>query len=137
MRQIVTTRNGGTEVLQVQESPDPQAGEREVLVAVKAAGLNFADILARQGLYPDGPKKPCVMGYEVSGIIESVGAGVDQSIVGLPVVAMTRFGGQSDKIVVAEAQLFEKPESLSFEQAAAIPVNYLTTYALLVVMGGL
>ncbi|MFZ0061410.1 MAG: medium chain dehydrogenase/reductase family protein [Pyrinomonadaceae bacterium] len=137
MRQIVTTRNGGTEVLQVQEAPDPQAGEAQVVVAVKAAGLNFADILARQGLYPDGPKKPCVMGYEVAGVIESVGPGVDQSIVGLPVVALTRFGGQADKIVVAESQLFEKPESLSFEQAAAIPVNYLTAYALLVVMGGL
>ena len=137
MRQVVTTRNGGTEVLEVQESPDPQAGEGEVVVAVKAAGLNFADILARQGLYPDGPKKPCVMGYEVSGVIESVGPGVDRSIVGLPVVALTRFGGQSNRIVVAESQLFEKPESLSFEEAAAIPVNYLTAYALLVVMGGL
>ena len=137
MRQIVTTRNGGTEVLQVQEVPDPQAGEAQVVVAVKAAGLNFADILARQGLYPDAPKKPCVMGYEVAGVIESVGLGVDPSIVGLRVVALTRFGGQADKIVVAESQLFEKPESLSFEQAAAIPVNYLTAYALLVVMGGL
>ena len=126
MRQIVTTRNGGTEVLQVQEAPDPQAGEAQVVVAVKAAGLNFADILARQGLYPDGPKKPCVMGYEVAGVIESVGLGVDPSIVGLPVVALTRFGGQADKIVVAESQLFEKPESLSFEQPAAIPVNYFT-----------
>lgn len=107
MRQIVTTRNGGIEVLEVQESPDPEAGEGEVVVAVKAAGLNFADILARQGLYPDGPKKPCVMGYEVSGVIESVGPGIDRSIVGLPVVALTRFGGQSNKIVVAESQLFE------------------------------
>jgi len=137
MRQIVTTRNGGIEVLQVQEAPDPQPGPEEVVVAVKAAGLNFADILARQGLYPDGPKKPCVMGYEVSGVVESVGGKVDQSIVGLPVVAMTRFGGQAEKVVVAERQLFEKPESLSFEQAAAIPVNYLTAYALLVAMGGL
>src|SRR4029079_13872026 len=137
MRQVVTTANGGVEVLKVQEAPDPTPAKGEVVVQVKAAGLNFADILARQGLYPDGPKKPCVMGYEVAGVIESVGPGVDQSIVGLPVVALTRFGGQADKIVVAESQLFEKPESLSFEQAAAIPVNYLTAYALLVVMGGL
>ena len=137
MRQVVTTKNGGTEVLQVQETSDPKAGEGEVVVAVKAAGLNFADILARQGLYPDGPKKPCVMGYEVSGVVESVGEGVDRGIIGLPVVAMTRFGGQSEKVVVAERQLFEKPESISFEQAAAIPVNYLTAYALLIAMGGL
>ncbi|MGI8735325.1 MAG: synaptic vesicle VAT-1 family membrane protein [Pyrinomonadaceae bacterium] len=137
MRQVVTTRNGGPEVLKVEEAPERTAGAGEAVVAVKAAGLNFADILARQGLYPDGPKKPCVMGYEVAGVVESVGEGVDRSIVGLPVVAMTRFGGQSEKVVVAERQLFEKPESLSFEQAAAIPVNYLTAYALLVAMGGL
>lgn len=137
MRQVVTTRNGGPEVLKVEDVPERTAGAGEAVVAVKAAGLNFADILARQGLYPDGPKKPCVMGYEVAGIVESVGEGVDRSIVGVPVIAMTRFGGQSEKVVVAERQLFEKPESLSFEQAAAIPVNYLTAYALLVAMGGL
>jgi NADPH:quinone reductase-like Zn-dependent oxidoreductase len=137
MRQIVTTRNGGTEVLQVQEAADPKPRAGEVVVAVKAAGLNFADILARQGLYPDGPKKPCVMGYEVAGTVASVGAGVDSSIVGLPVVAMTRFKGQAEKVLVLEPQLFEKPEALSFAQAAAIPVNYLTAYALLVAMGGL
>ena len=137
MRQVVTTRNGGIEVLRVEEAPDPKPGKGELVVAVKAAGLNFADILARQGLYPDGPSKPCVMGYEVAGVIESVGEGVDSSFIGRPVVAMTRFGGQSEKVVVQERQLFDKPESLTFEQTAALPVNYLTAYALLVAMGGL
>jgi synaptic vesicle membrane protein VAT-1 len=137
MRQVVTTRNGGVEVLKVQESADPQPGKGEAIVQVKAAGLNFADILARQGLYPDGPKKPCVMGYEVAGVIEAVGADVDQKLLGKAVVAMTRFGGQSEKVAVSANQLFEKPESLTFEQAAAVPVNYLTAYALLVAMGGL
>ncbi len=137
MRQIVTTKTGGIDVLQVQEKPDPQPKPDEVVVKVHAAGLNFADILARQGLYPDGPAKPCVMGYEVSGVVESVGENVSPALIGKPVVAMTRFGGQSEKVVVLEKQLFEKPESLSFEQAAAVPVNYLTAWALLVVMGGL
>jgi synaptic vesicle membrane protein VAT-1 len=137
MRQIVTTGNGGVEVLRVEEKPDPHPGAGEVVIGVRAAGLNFADILARQGLYPDGPKKPCVMGYEVAGPVEEVGEGVDPDLVGVPVVALTRFGGQSEKAVVQEKQLFEKPDSLTFEQAAAIPVNYLTAYALLVVMGGL
>ena len=126
MRQIVTTRNGGIEVLEVQEAPDPQPGKGEVVVQVKAAGLNFADIMARQGLYPDGPKKPCVMGYEVAGVVEAVGEDVDAELRGKAVVAMTRFRGQAEKVVVAVNQLFEKPESLSFEQAAAVPVNYLT-----------
>ncbi len=137
MRQVVTTKNGGTEVLKVEEAPDPQPGPNELVVKVKAAGLNFADILARQGLYPDGPAKPCVMGYEVAGVVESVGANVGKALIGRPVVAMTRFGGQSEKVVVEERQLFDKPDSLSFEQTAAVPVNYLTAYALLVVMGGL
>lgn len=137
MRQVVTTTNGGVEVLKVQEAPDPTPAKGEVLVQVKAAGLNFADILARQGLYPDGPKKPCVMGYEVAGVIEAVGEGVDRQMAGQSVVAMTRFRGQAEKVAIAANQLFAKPESLSFELAAAIPVNYLTAYALLDVMGSL
>ncbi len=137
MRQVVTTANGGVEVLKVQEAPDPTPAKGEVVVQVKAAGLNFADILARQGLYPDGPKKPCVMGYEVAGVIEAVGEGVDPQLAGKPVVAMTRFRGQAEKVAIAANQLFVKPESLSFELAAAIPVNYLTAYALLAVMGSL
>jgi NADPH:quinone reductase-like Zn-dependent oxidoreductase len=137
MRQIVTTRNGGVEVLEVQDRPELHAANDQVVIAVKAAGLNFADILARQGLYPDGPPKPCVMGYEVSGVVQSVGPDVDPSIVGQPVVALTRFGGQAEQVVVPEGQIFEKSESLSYEQAAALPVNYLTAYALLVVMGSL
>src|SRR6266851_10015879 len=137
MRQIVTTRNGGVEVLKVQEAPDPRPGSGEVLIRVKAAGLNFADILARQGLYPDGPPKPCVMGYEVSGIVEAVGAEVDQTLVGQPIIAMTRFGGQAELVAVPFAQTFEKPDALSFEQGAAIPVKYLTAWGLLGTMGGL
>src|SRR6195256_1222982 len=137
MRQIVTTRNGGIEVLQVEEKPDLQPRKGEVLIRVKAAGLNFADILARQGLYPDAPKKPCVVGYEVSGVVEAVGDGVDQTLIGKPVIAMTHFGGQAELVVVPFRQIFEKPEQLSFEQGAAIPVNYLTAWALLVTMGGL
>jgi NADPH:quinone reductase-like Zn-dependent oxidoreductase len=137
MRQVVTTGNGGVEVLKVQEAPDPKPDKGEVVIQVKAAGLNFADILARQGLYPDGPKKPCVMGYEVAGLVEAVGEGVDGGLVGKAVVALTRFGGQAEKVAVRADQIFEKPESLTFEQAAAIPVNYLTAYALLYVMGSL
>src|SRR6188474_229779 len=137
MREVVTTTTGDIDVLKVQEKPDPTPEPGEVLIRVKASGLNFADILSRQGLYPDSPPKPCVMGYEVSGLIEAVGEGLGNEWVGKPVVAMTRFGGQSELVVVKATQLFEKPEKLTFEEAAAIPVNYLTAYALIVVMGSL
>jgi NADPH:quinone reductase-like Zn-dependent oxidoreductase len=137
MRQIVTTANGDIDVLKVQEKPDPTPRDDEVVIHVRAAGLNFADILARQGLYPDGPPKPCVMGYEVSGVVDAVGKDVNSSFLGKSVVALTRFGGHSEMIAVKATQIFEKPEKLTFEQAAAIPVNYLTAYALIVVMGSL
>src|SRR6185503_20169929 len=137
MRAIVTTANGDTRVMKVEERPDPIAKDGQVLIRVKAAGLNFADILARQGLYPDGPPKPCVMGYEVSGVVEAVGDADEQALLGKRVIALTRFKGQAETVVVPLPQLFEKPESLAFEQAAAIPVNYLTAYGLLIAMGGL
>src|SRR5260221_14477991 len=77
------------------------------------------------------------MGYEVSGIVEAVGAEADQNLLGKSVIAMTRFNGQAELVAVPEAQVFEKPEQLSFEQGAALPTNYLTAWALLVTMGGL
>lgn len=137
MRQVVTTKNGGVDVLRVEEKPDPKPKKGEALIRVRAAGLNFADILARQGLYPDGPAKPCVMGYEVAGVVEELGEGVNSALAGKSVVAMTRFGGQSEFVIVKATQMFQKPEQLTFEQAAAVPVNYLTAYALIVVMGSL
>lgn len=137
MRAIVTTRNGDAGAMKVETRLDPVPAKGEVLVRVKAAGINFADILARQGLYPDGPKKPCVMGYEVSGIVEAVGGGVDQNLIGKSVIAMTRFGGQAELVATSVTQIFEKPAQLTFDQGAALPVNYLTAWALLVTMGGL
>jgi NADPH:quinone reductase-like Zn-dependent oxidoreductase len=69
MRAVVITRHGGPGVLQVQERPDPELGPGEVRIAVAAAGVSFGDVMARIGLYPDAPKPPCVMGYEVAGTI--------------------------------------------------------------------
>src|SRR5437773_7680965 len=118
MRAIVTTRNGDVGALKIEERPDPVPSKGQLLIRVKAAGLNFADILCRQGLYPDGPPKPCVMGYEVSGIVESIGEGVDQNFIGKSVIAMTRFKGQAELLAVSVNQIFEKPDSLTFEQGA-------------------
>lgn len=137
MKQIVITRHGDTNVLKMHEKPDPVPSSGELLVKVKAIGINFADILARKGLYPDAPQPPCVVGYEVSGVIESVGRGVDMGRIGHPVFALTRFNGYSDKVCVPEKAAFPLPDTLDFESAAVIPVNYLTAYQLVHVMGGL
>jgi NADPH:quinone reductase-like Zn-dependent oxidoreductase len=137
MRAVVITEHGGPEVQQVQERPDPPVGPGEVRIAVKAAGINFADTLARTGLYPDSPKVPCVVGYEVAGEVESVGAGVESVKPGDRVLAGTRFNGQAELVSVRENLVYALPERLSFEEGAAFPVNYATAQAGLVVMGGL
>jgi NADPH:quinone reductase-like Zn-dependent oxidoreductase len=137
MRAVVLTGTGGPEVLQVQERPDPAVGPGQVRIAVRAAGINFADTMARVGLYPDAPKPPCVLGYEVAGEIESLGEGVSEWKLGDRVVAGTRFGGQAELVCVDAAQVLPLPARLSFEQGAAFPVNYGTAYAALMLMGGL
>lgn len=137
MKQIVNTGNGGYDVLEIQDVPDLSPGVDELLIEVRASGLNFADILARKGQYPDGPDKPCVMGYEVSGIVAETGENISKDWVGKEVLAMTRFGGQAEQVVVPENQVHLKPERLSFEEAATLPVNYLTAWVLIIVMGGL
>ena len=137
MRAVVLTGTGGPEVLEVQERPDPPVGPGQVRIAVRAAGINFADTMARVGLYPDAPKAPCVLGYEVAGEIETLGEGVGDLQVGQRVMAGTRFGGQAELVTVAADQVLPLPEKLSFEQGAAFPVNYGTAYAALILMGGL
>ena len=137
MRAVVLTGTGGPDVLRVEERPDPPVGPGEVRIAVKAAGINFADTLARVGLYPDAPATPCVLGYEVAGEVESVGNGAARHAVGDRVMAPTRFGGQAELVVVPEDQALPLPERISFEQGAAFPVNYGTAHAALVIMGSL
>lgn len=137
MRAVVITRNGEPEVLQVQERPDPSVGPGEVRILVKAAGINFADLLARTGMYPDAPKVPSVVGYEVAGDVESVGAGVEAVAVGDKVMAGCRFGGYAELVTAREEDVLPLPDALSYEQGAAVPVNYGTAYAGVVMMGGL
>jgi NADPH:quinone reductase-like Zn-dependent oxidoreductase len=124
-------------VLEVQERPDPPVGPGEVRIAVRAAGLNFADTMARVGLYPDAPKTPCVLGYEVAGEVESVGEGVSSVSPGDRVIAGTRFGGQAELVTMPESQTLPLPDGLGFEEGAAFPVTYGTAFAGLVTMGGL
>jgi NADPH:quinone reductase-like Zn-dependent oxidoreductase len=137
VRAVVITKHGGPSVLQVQERPDPELGPNQVRISVAAAGVNFADVMARMGLYPDAPKTPCVVGYEVAGTILELGEGVQGLSHGQRVVGSTVFGGYASQVVVPEADVFALPEGLTFEQGAAIPVNYGTAWAALFAYGNL
>lgn len=137
MNVIEITKAGASDVLKIKNVVDPSVNADEMKISVKAAGISFADILARQGLYKDAPPIPCVVGYEVSGVVTEIGKNVDQAWIGKEVMAFTRFGGYADTVVVHAGQVFEKPQSFSFEMAAAVPVNYITAWCLMVVMGSL
>jgi NADPH:quinone reductase-like Zn-dependent oxidoreductase len=132
MRAVVITKHGDLSVLKLQDRPDPGPPDAgQVRIAVRAAGVNFADHLARVGLYPEAPKPPAVVGYEVAGPIEAVGDGVDPARVGERVFAGTRFGGYAEIVNVRATDAVPLPDALSFEQGAAIPVNYATAWAAL------
>ncbi|MCG8587827.1 MAG: medium chain dehydrogenase/reductase family protein [Proteobacteria bacterium] len=135
MRQVWIPRAGPPEVLEVREAPDPLPSAGEVRIRVAASGVNFADIMGRMGLYPDLPPMPVVPGYEVAGRVDAVGDGVETDWVGRDVLAMTRFGGYADTVCVPENQVFARPDSMTAEEGAALPVNYLTAYQLIEVMG--
>ena len=126
MRQAVITRHGAPDVFEMREAPDPTPAAGELRIKVRAAGINFADVLSRLGLYPDAPKPPMVVGYEVAGRVEATGDGVFGFAPGDRVMALTKFGGYADTVVVPAAQCFRFPPQLSDAEAAAIPVNYMT-----------
>jgi synaptic vesicle membrane protein VAT-1 len=126
MREAIIPRHGPPDVFEIRHRPDPVPGEGEVRIRVRAAGINFADVLARLGLYPDAPKPPVVVGYEVAGYIDAIGQALTGFSEGDRVVALTRFGGYADTVVVPAQHVFHFPDRLSDAEAAAVPVNYLT-----------
>jgi NADPH:quinone reductase-like Zn-dependent oxidoreductase len=131
MQQIVFPRAGDPSVMELHERPDPTPGPGQVRIAVEASGINFADLMARMGMYPDAPPFPFVMGYEVAGDVDAVGEGVDPAWVGKPVVALCRFGGYSTSIAVDVQQVAVRPEGLGPIEGAAIPVVGLTAWIML------
>jgi NADPH:quinone reductase-like Zn-dependent oxidoreductase len=137
MRAVVITKHGPPETLRVEERPDPAVGPGQVRIEVAAAGVNFADVMARQGLYADAPKPPCVVGYEVAGTVAEVGVGVGDVAAGDRVIAGTQFNGYAEQVVVDASQVIPLPEGLSLEQGAAVPVNYATAWAGLMSYGNL
>src|SRR5215831_13000789 len=140
MRTIVVERYGPPEVLEVRESPEPTPKSGEALVRVHAVGVGFADLMQRMGIYPGTPKPPFVPGLEVAGVVERVSAGSpgDRPLqVGERVVALPKFSGYAERVATPAERIFRLPAGISFEEAAAIPVNYLTAYHIMFVMGNL
>jgi NADPH:quinone reductase-like Zn-dependent oxidoreductase len=137
MKALVITEHGPPDVMRVQERPDPEPGPGEVRIAVRAAGVNFADLLARVGLYANAPKPPCVVGFEAAGDIDAVGDGVEGLQVGQRVMAPCRFGGYAQLAVAQSGTVLPLPDGWSYAEGAAMPVTYSTAYAGLVRYGGL
>ncbi len=131
MQQVWIPYIGGPEVLEVREKEDPQPGPGEVRIKVHAAGINFADLMARMGVYPDAPPLPAVVGYEVSGVIDAIGPGESVGLIGKRVLAATKFGGYSSHLVVNSSNAVPIPDDMDMYTAAAIPVTGLTAWMML------
>jgi NADPH:quinone reductase-like Zn-dependent oxidoreductase len=127
-RVIRIESHGPPEVLVERQIPLPAPGPGEVHVRVEASGVNFADLVMRQGLYGSAPPRPYSPGFEVAGTIASAGSGVHDWPPGARVVALMRYGGYARDVLVPTRNLFRYPESLTPVQAAAIPVNFLTAW---------
>lgn len=127
MRALTVTEYGDADVLELTERDRPSPGEGEVLIGVRAAGVNFADIMQRRGEYLGGPEPPFTPGMEVAGVIGEVGDGVDREV-GEEVVALAAGGGYAEYAVVDARSLLDIPGDLGFEQAAGFPVQWLTAH---------
>ncbi|HUV12275.1 MAG TPA: zinc-binding dehydrogenase, partial [Acidobacteriota bacterium] len=128
MKAIYLERHGPPEVFLERVVDDPKVGPRSVKLRVAAAGVNFADLLQRLGLYGHAPKMPYIPGFEVAGEVISCGSEVISFSVGDRVAALIPTGGYSDTVVADDFALKKIPPGLSPEEAAAIPVNYLTAW---------
>lgn len=131
MRAVQVKGFGGVDQLEVLELPDPQPQPGQVRIRLKACGLNYADVMQREGLYPGGPKPPYIPGLEAAGIVEEG----DSPIPGTRVIAMAAGGCYAEKVCVSSAACIPFPDSMSFVDAAAFPVQYLTAYHALTTCG--
>ncbi|MEE4146764.1 MAG: NADPH:quinone oxidoreductase family protein [Halieaceae bacterium] len=129
MKAVVCREHGLPEKLElVDDWAEPEVGEHDVLVRVRAAGLNFPDVLIIQGKYQFQPELPFIPGNECSGEVEAVGAAVTRYKVGDKVISAAGTGAFCERIVANENAVFPMPQGLSFEQAAGVSITYFTSY---------
>ena len=131
MRAVQVKGFGGVDQLELVELPDPQPQPGQVRIRVEASGLNYADVMQREGLYPGGPKPPFIPGLEAAGVVEEG----DSLPAGIRVMAMAGNGCHAERVCVSAAGCIPFPDSMSFVEAAAFPVQYLTAYHALTTFG--
>lgn len=128
MKAILLPQFGEPEVMQMGEWPTPEPGHKEIRVQIKATALNRADTMQRRGTYPPPPGESPIMGLEMAGVVEKVGAEVTQWQVGDHVCGLLGGGGYAEMCVTHEDMVFRLPKNLSFEEGAAIPEIFLTAF---------
>jgi NADPH:quinone reductase-like Zn-dependent oxidoreductase len=137
MQQAWITKGGPPDVFELRETSAPVPDAGEVLIDVEAIGVNFADLLMRRGVYAAAPDLPAVPGYEAAGTVRAVGDDVERLAKGDAVMALVNVGGYATQLAVPARQAWKRPEGMSAEEGAALPVNYLTAFEAMVVMGSL
>ena len=137
MKSVILTKYGTPDVLQVQEFNSPEPQSNEVRINVHYAGINFAEIMARMKLYPGGPKPPCVLGGEVSGVIDKLGKNVKGLEVGQKVMGLSLNGSYSSQVCMDSNAIIPLPSNFKLDEAAAFPVIYITAYMMMFDLGNL
>lgn len=137
MRAVIAEGSGGPEVLRLVERPVPQPKEGEILVRVRAAGINRPDVIQRQGGYPPPPGAPDILGLEIAGEVVGSDPNSNRFPLGARVMALVAGGGYADYAVVHESNALPVPDGLSFEEAGAIPETYFTVWTNVFQRGGL
>ena len=131
MKRIVIGKPGSYDALELVESPEPLPKGGEVRLRVEAAGVNYADGIIRMGLYESAKRLhgyPITPGFEVAGVVDAVGDGVDGWRLGDRAIGVTLFGGYTSAICLPVDRVFATPPVLSSEQAAALPTVFLTAW---------
>lgn len=137
MRAVVLTGFGGLKTVKILKKPEPTVGEGELLIRVKACGLNFLDLMVRQGAIENLPKTPFIMGFECAGEVEAIGEGVTGFKVGDRVAALTEYKAWAELVTVPAKHTYVLPASMPFSDAAATLMNYVVAYSLLFDIGNL
>ncbi|HWT53037.1 MAG TPA: NADPH:quinone oxidoreductase family protein, partial [Caulobacter sp.] len=128
MKAVLSKDVGGPETLVLEELPDPVAGSGQVLIDVKACGVNYPDVLIIEDRYQFKPPRPFAPGGEVSGVVSAVGEGVTRFKVGDRVLASTGWGGYAEKLALEEQRCTPIPDDMPFDEAAAFVLTYGTSY---------